>query len=231
MASSNIQLSKIEEFINKNSNYFSKEDLELVKHRLINLQEKQLFFLRILNFIDPSFLFKKAHKNTNYKLIMRQIDYFEVQNNTTNPENLKQSNIEAEMTENLIVPSYKKMINELAYSLKDVEELVSIRGNLLNFMDTHFPDNLFNFIELEKILKEEKDIESARIAVYKNMLSERYFLEEDTFEKPYTLGEIKDLLNNGDLKLSSKIKLGYFIKEYKSLIDFEEFNRDFKDFL
>jgi hypothetical protein len=86
-------------------------------------------------------------------------------------------------------------------------------------------------IENEKKRVEAEANEAARIAAYQKKLGESYFLEQDGGETPYSMEEIKNLMQTGDLKLNSKIKYGYENNDYKPVFSFEELNQDFKDFL
>jgi hypothetical protein len=87
--------------------------------------------------------------------------------------------------------------------------------------------------ERRQILEKEREetIKKERVEAYQRKLNESYFVEEDGGEKPYSEDDIKDLMRQGELKLSSKIKYGYETEEYSPLFSFEEFNQDYKKFM
>jgi hypothetical protein len=88
-------------------------------------------------------------------------------------------------------------------------------------------------IQEEKLLKEKIRIqeEKDRIKANKKLLKESYFLEEDGGKKPHSKEDITKLMSKGKIKLITRIKLGFDTEDYKTVCDFKEFNRDFKDFM
>ncbi len=85
-------------------------------------------------------------------------------------------------------------------------------------------------IEQERLKRLANEAEEAeRLKAHRQKLLESYFIEED--EQPYSKDEILALLKEDKLKLTSKLKFGKLTEEYKTLISFEEFNQNFKDFL
>jgi hypothetical protein len=73
--------------------------------------------------------------------------------------------------------------------------------------------------------------EDLRHAAEQKMRNESYFLEADQEGKAYSKDEVKALLSSGDIKMSTRIKLGADTELYQTILDFDEFNQGFKDFM
>jgi hypothetical protein len=88
--------------------------------------------------------------------------------------------------------------------------------------------------EKQEAIAEEKRIKDESMAAYKMKLNESYFIEDEweiDKKEPYTIEQINDLLNKGDLTLTSKIKYSYDSTNFKPVLSFEEFKQKFNDFL
>jgi hypothetical protein len=90
--------------------------------------------------------------------------------------------------------------------------------------------NKQNEFEIKKQMIQ-KALEDLRIAAEHKALNESYFLAEEGGETPYTLEEIKEKLSLGAIKINTKIKLGYNTETYSKVLDFEELNQGFRDFI
>jgi hypothetical protein len=130
----------------------------------------------------------------------------------------------------MINPYYISSFNKLFFRTKI--DNINATLNLLALQEKNREDELRRGIlakEQEERLKLKE--EENRILAYQEMLNESYFLEEENGEKPYSLEQVKQLMSNGKIRLSTKIKYGYDSTVYKPVFSFEELNQNYKDFI
>jgi flagellar biosynthesis component FlhA len=81
----------------------------------------------------------------------------------------------------------------------------------------------------EKEEKHQKELEE-----YQKVLKESYFIETQIDAgdiTPHTLKDIQQLIDQGELSLSSKIKFGYNTTKFKEIQTFKEFTGKFNNFM